>query len=108
VLDWVFGQARHADGQSVVLHSEPRARAPSSGGTGLARTGAKRLYSGATTSRACRAIGRVRKAWLARRASSERRSPADRCFRHPWTALPYRCNLVPQITNQTRRQSQKL
>ena len=27
-------------------------------------------------------------------------SPADRRFRHPWTTLPYRCNLVPQITNK--------
>jgi hypothetical protein len=35
-------------------------------------------------------------------------SPADRCCRYPRTALPCRCNLVPQITNQTRRQSQKL
>jgi hypothetical protein len=35
-------------------------------------------------------------------------SPADQCCRHPRTALPCRCNVVPQITNQTRRQSQKL
>jgi hypothetical protein len=110
------------------------------------------LYSGATTSRACRAIGWVRKAWLARRASSERRgcsarvakviasiedalsparpaigpegrsgsvesifarrcappSRAGRGHQNPWTALPCRCNLVPQFMNQTRRQFQEL
>ena len=30
------------------------------------------------------------------------------CLQNSWTVLPYRCNLVQQIANQTRPQSEKL